>query len=159
MKKPFSYYVPFTRFGSPEAIWDREGQVASRRLSDRNLRETEPQPPVVAAHADSGPTRAAAQGGRATAGSRPTPRLRRPIRPTRRCSPMPGPDAGPTRTTATPRFGPPFDPDGKRDLTWRPDGAGLSYLQLEPAKKDESADRKHRPRRPRRRRTRRARTA
>jgi hypothetical protein len=39
----------------------------------------------------------------------------------------------------------PVDPDGKRDLGWRPDGAGLSYLQLEPAKaKDDKAPRKDR---------------
>ena len=31
----------------------------------------------------------------------------------------------------------PFDPDGKRELTWRPDGNGMSFLQLEPARKEE----------------------
>ncbi len=31
------------------------------------------------------------------------------------------------------------DPDGKRDLGWRPDGVGMSYLQLEPAPKEKKA--------------------
>src|SRR5207302_4549748 len=35
--------------------------------------------------------------------------------------------------------GPQGDPDAKRDLGWRPDGAGLSFLQLEPAKAKEDA--------------------
>ena len=39
---------------------------------------------------------------------------------------------------------PPPDPDAKRDLAWRPDGAGMSYLQLEPAKKDSKDARKDR---------------
>jgi len=38
----------------------------------------------------------------------------------------------------------PVDPDAKRDLIWRPDGAGMSYLQLEPAKKDSKDARKDR---------------
>ena len=43
VKKPFSYYTPFQRFGTTEGIWDREGKSLFT-LSDRNLRETEPQP-------------------------------------------------------------------------------------------------------------------
>src|SRR5262249_61386818 len=60
------------------------------------------------------------------------PPPRRPRRP-RRAPPRP-PMAGQ----------PPIDPDGKRELGWRPDGAGLSYLQLEAAKKDEKDPRKDR---------------
>jgi dipeptidyl aminopeptidase/acylaminoacyl peptidase len=56
--------------------------------------------------------------------------------------PTPGPNPDPDAPRRT--FGPPTDPDGKRDIGWRPDGAGLSFLQLEPAKKDEKAARKDR---------------
>src|SRR5262249_45525343 len=47
VKKPFSYYVPFTRFGSLEGIWDADGKNLYT-IADRNLRETEPPAPVVA---------------------------------------------------------------------------------------------------------------
>jgi dipeptidyl aminopeptidase/acylaminoacyl peptidase len=134
VKKPFSYYVPFTRFGSLEAVWDGEGKSLAT-LSDRNLRETEPAPPAVAAQ-PKGPTRFGTGGTRTT--GQPTDPATPPTDPTDPpAQPMPGPGPGPDPDpAATPRFGPPADPDGKRDLTWRPDGAGLSYLQLEPAKTD-----------------------
>src|SRR5205823_3465343 len=47
------------------------------------------------------------------------------------------PPTDPTDPDAPPR-GPqqPIDPNAKRDIAWRPDGSGLSYLQLEPEKKD-----------------------
>ena len=42
MKKPFSYYVPITQFGSQEGIWNLEGK-SLYTLNDRNLQETEAQ--------------------------------------------------------------------------------------------------------------------
>jgi dipeptidyl aminopeptidase/acylaminoacyl peptidase len=55
----------------------------------------------------------------------------------------PGPDQ--PAPGANPDGGPPVDPDAKRDLGWRPDGAGISFLQLEPAKTmDDKTPRKDR---------------
>ena len=56
VKKPFSYYAPFNRFGSLETVWDREGKSLAT-LVDRNLRENEPQPTAVAAVQPKGPSR------------------------------------------------------------------------------------------------------
>src|SRR5205823_10256616 len=46
VKKPFSYYAPFQRFGATEGIWSLEGKSLFT-ISDRNLRESEPQSPVA----------------------------------------------------------------------------------------------------------------
>jgi dipeptidyl aminopeptidase/acylaminoacyl peptidase len=122
VKKPFSYYVPFTRFGSLEAVWDAGGKTLAT-LADRNLRESEPQPPTQPTPT-TGPARFGAKGARPTTPTDP---------PTDPTPPPPGPDPDPD---ARPRFGPPEDPDGKRSLTWRPDGTGMTFLQLEPASTD-----------------------
>jgi dipeptidyl aminopeptidase/acylaminoacyl peptidase len=137
VKKPFSYYVPFERFGSVEGVWDASGK-SLLTLNDRNLRETEPPAPAVAA-TPTGPTRFGG-GGRKAANptpADPTPPADPMDPPPAPTIPAPGPDPD-----AQPRPGPPVDPDGKRDLVWRPDGAGLSYLQLEPTKTLAKADAK-----------------
>src|SRR5262245_11179371 len=57
--------------------------------------------------------------------------------PTTQPDPDPDPNAPPRPAAA--------DPDGKRDLGWRNDGAGMTYLQLEPVNpKDDKAPRKDR---------------
>ena len=143
VKKPFSYYAPFQRFGATEGIWDREGK-SLLTLSDRNLRETEPQPTAVTdptppgawrARGDQGREGHRRQGRRRVQGGRAASR-RRPIHPPiRRWT-----QRDPTRNPDDPGLAPaPFDPDGKREVVWRPDGKGLSYLQLEPAAKSEKA--------------------
>jgi dipeptidyl aminopeptidase/acylaminoacyl peptidase len=110
VKKPFSYFVPFARFGSQEGIWNAEGKNVLT-LADRPLKDTEPQPGTP-------PVKGPKKGGKGT----------------------PPPDPNPDDPKGD---GPPADPDGKRDITWRPDGNGLSFLQLEPAKdaKDPRKDR------------------
>lgn len=106
MKKPFSYYVPAERFGSIEGIWDREGK-ALFTLADRKLRETEPQPPTIA----TAPTgKGFGKKGMLT---------------------QPTPPADPDNPQGARE---PTDPDGKRDLSWRPDGLGMSFIQQETAK-------------------------
>jgi dipeptidyl aminopeptidase/acylaminoacyl peptidase len=111
LKKPFSYYVPLTRFGFQEAIWNVEGKCLYM-LADRKLQEDEPQPAAPTA-VTAGQTKGPFKGkGKKTAQPAPTPT---------------DPDSPPNP------FGP-VDPDGKRDLSWRPDGVGMSFLQLEPAK-------------------------
>lgn len=139
VKKPFSYYAPFTRFGSTEAIWDAAGKSLFT-LADRNLRETEPQPVPV------NPTPAPPTGkgtGRPT-GKNPTGFPQPPADPNPDPNTQPDPNAPPAR----PPFGDagiapaPFDPDARRDITWRPDGKGISYLQMEPAGKDDKKDAK-----------------
>lgn len=131
VKKPFSYYTPFQRFGTTEGIWDREGKSLFT-LSDRSLRETEPQPVTVA-----DPTTATAKGGGAKAGGFKGGGFnggRNAIQPAK---------TDPVAKADDPNVAPaPFDPDGKRELTWRPDGNGISFLQLEPAKKEEKKDEK-----------------
>jgi dipeptidyl aminopeptidase/acylaminoacyl peptidase len=73
-------------------------------LAERELRLTEPQPPAVT-------TPPAGKG------------------PKKGTQPPPNPDANNSQPD-----GPPADNDARRDLAWRADGKGLSYLQLEPAK-------------------------
>ncbi|HEV3204954.1 MAG TPA: prolyl oligopeptidase family serine peptidase, partial [Gemmataceae bacterium] len=117
LKKPFSYFVPLTRFGSQEEICNLEGKCLLT-LADRNIRDTEPQPAA--------PT-ALPAGQRRTAGQ---PRTQAPAQPPDPGQPQPDPDPDPDSPR---RDAPPVDPDAKRDIGWRPDGAGLSFLQLEPA--------------------------
>jgi len=133
VKKPFSYYVPFANFGSLEAVWDRAGQSLST-LADRNLRLAEP----VASVVTDPPANPAGKGGGkggftkgAGKGGNPSP------------TPMPDPNPPPMNPDDPPAApSEPTDPDGKRDLTWRPDGQGLSYLQQETAKaKDDQSPR------------------
>jgi dipeptidyl aminopeptidase/acylaminoacyl peptidase len=133
LKKPFSYYVPLTNFGSQEGIWNLEGKSLST-LNDRNLRETRPQAPVATAQAPG-----AGRGGRGGRGQGPAPAD--PAQPP--ADPTQPPPIDPTDPDSPPRFqAPPVDPNGKRDIAWRPDGAGLSYLQLEPETKDAKEPRK-----------------
>src|SRR6266478_10161572 len=104
VKKPFSYYVPAERFGSIEGIWDREGK-ALFTLVDKKLRESDPQPPAVA-------TAPTGKGfGKKGMGIPPAP-----------------PPIDPDNPLAAKE---PTDPEGKRDLVWRPDGLGMSFLQQE----------------------------
>ena len=140
MKKPFSYYVPLTRFGSQEGIWNLEGK-SLYTLNDRNLQETEAQ--RGAAPAAGGAGGRGQRGGRGGRGQGQ--------RQGQQPNPAPGPTQPPTDPTATDPnadpnapAGPPVDPNAKRDIAWRPDGAGMSYLQLEPAKADETQPRKDR---------------
>lgn len=151
MKKPFSYYVPLTRFGSQEGIWNLEGK-SLYTLADRNLQDTEPQRaanPTVAAGAGQrggrggrggrgqGQGGQGAQGGQVAQGGQ-------------RQAPQPDPTVAPTQPPADPNADPsappaaPVDPNAKRDIVWRPDGVGMSFLQLEPAKPDGQAARKDR---------------
>ncbi len=112
IKKPFSYFVPFIRFSQMESIWNLEGKSLFT-LSDRNLRETEPQPVVTNPPTPKGPK---------GKGTNPDPMTQPPQ---------------PVNPKAPPVAPPPTDPDAKRDLSWRPDGKGMSFLQLEPTKKDD----------------------
>lgn len=133
IKKPFSYYVPFTSFGTTESVWDTEGKSLFT-LSDRNLREREATPtavtdPTAPTGGKGGFTKGGGKGG-AKGGTQP------PIAPIDPKQPPMNPDDPPSVAPE------PFDPDGKRELTWRPDGKGLSFLQLEPVKKDSKPDEK-----------------
>ncbi|HEV3386653.1 MAG TPA: hypothetical protein VG097_17690, partial [Gemmata sp.] len=142
VKKPFSYYAPFQRFGATESIWSREGKSLIT-LSDRNLRESEPQPTAVAAN-PAAPTFGKGGGNRGGGAkgannpmppvTDPDPMVQPPVQPP--LQPPPNPDDPPMTAPE------PVDPDGKRELTWRPDGKGMSYLQLEPEKKDAKKDEK-----------------
>src|SRR5438132_7576502 len=135
MKKPFSYYVPLTRFGTQEGIWNLEGK-SLYTLADRNLRETELQPAVAKADQKGKSGRGGrGRGQTAAANGNGTPKTADPDQPP--TDPTTQPPTDPTDPDAPPR-GPqqPVDPNAKRDIAWRPDGAGLSYLQLEPEKKD-----------------------
>jgi dipeptidyl aminopeptidase/acylaminoacyl peptidase len=140
VKKPFSYYAPFQRFGATESIWDKQGKSLFT-LSDRNLRESEPQPTATPTNPA---TPALAKGGNRNGGAKgannPMPPVVDPDPMTQPVQPVVQPPVNPDDP---PMNAPePIDPDGKREITWRPDGKGLSYLQLEPAKKDEKKDEK-----------------
>jgi dipeptidyl aminopeptidase/acylaminoacyl peptidase len=120
MKKPFSYFVPAARFGSLEAIWSREGRNLFT-LAEKELKETEPTAPAA-------PKVASGKGGKGGKGGKQVT-----------------PPADPMDPDGDPKIGPPIDPDAKRSITWRPDGAGMSFLQIEPAKtKDPKEVRKDR---------------
>lgn len=107
VQKPFSYYVPAERFGSLETIWDKNGKPLST-LAEKKLRMTEPQPPAVAT------APAAGKGfGKKGFGARP---------------------ATPTDPADPQTAKEPTDPNAKRDLGWRPDGMGLSFVQAAVAK-------------------------
>lgn len=145
MKKPFSYYVPLTRFGSQEGIWNLEGK-SLYTLADRNLQETEPQRaanPVAAAGAGQrggrGGRGARGQGGQGQAGGQRQQPTQTPTTPQPTTDPAPDPNADPNAPPAAP-----VDPNAKRDIVWRPDGVGMSFLQLEPPKADSQAARKDR---------------
>jgi dipeptidyl aminopeptidase/acylaminoacyl peptidase len=124
MKKPFSYFVPAARFGSVESIWSREGKNLFT-LAEKELRDSEPTDPVAPK---------VGVGGKGKGGKG------------KQVNPMPQPTpVDPADPAGDPKGGPPVDPDAKRSITWRPDGAGMSYLQLEPAKtKDPKEVRKDR---------------
>ncbi len=128
VKKPFSYYAPFQRFGSTESVWDRAGKSLVT-LSDRNLRESEPMPAAPAPADPTGPKGATTKGGGGKGGNKggmaqpvADPMAQPPVQP-----PI-NPDDPPVNVPE------PIDPDGKRELIWRPDGKGMSFVQLEPAK-------------------------
>jgi dipeptidyl aminopeptidase/acylaminoacyl peptidase len=142
VKKPFSYFVPFTNFGSQEGIWNQDGK-SLYTLADRNLRDSDVQAAVPA----TAPATGGGRGGRggtagqpATAPPQPDPAVTQPDPPQQ--PPQPGPDPNPNPDNQ-PRRGP-VDPNAKRDISWRPDGTGLSCLQLEPEKKDSKEPRKDR---------------
>jgi dipeptidyl aminopeptidase/acylaminoacyl peptidase len=125
MKKPFSYYVATSKFGTHESIWDAQGSPIYT-MAERKLQEPQPQAPVLADPAAKGKGFQGGKKGGKGKGAQP-----------------------PTQPPATPGDAkgnqPPADPDAKRDIGWRPDGAGMSYLQLEPANAtDEKAVRKDR---------------
>jgi dipeptidyl aminopeptidase/acylaminoacyl peptidase len=135
IKKPFSYFVPLTRFGSTESLWDRQGKPLYT-LSDRGIQQSDPDTqPTPAAPTPAGVA------SRNTAGRNRPPTTPSPM-PT---DPMPT-DPMPTDPTTNPNPDPtgPDNPrvsgmmgtpdlEGRRLIAWRPDGAGLSYLQLEAA--------------------------
>ncbi len=155
IKKPFSYFVPVANFGSTESFVNKEGK-SLYTVFDRNLRGGDPQ--VAAAPAagggggrggrgGAGGGRGGAGGGRggrgAGAGANPDPTQPPVVDPTQpppvldptQPPPVVDPNQPPVDPDAPPRpFQPAFDPDGKREIGWRPDGVGLSYMQLEPAK-------------------------
>jgi dipeptidyl aminopeptidase/acylaminoacyl peptidase len=135
IKKPFSYFVPLTRFGSTESIWDRGGKLLYT-LIDRGIQDTDPstQPtpanPAIATAVNRG------MGGRARPNLSPgTPTTTGPMPPMDpTVNPNPDPTA-PVDPDVPPRSGATtstVDPEGRRDFVWRPDGAGLSFLQQEP---------------------------
>lgn len=154
IKKPFSYFVPLSRFGSTESIWDLAGKPLYTLL-DRGIQDidpsTQPTPASPASPASpTTPTRGAAAiasagnrgpGGRSrpTGGGQATSPTVDPANPPADPTAIgPNPDpATPIDPDTPPRFNPAVaaqpDPEGRRDITWRPDGAGLCYLQQEPA--------------------------
>lgn len=105
VRKPFSYLVPVSSFGSVEEIWNDKGEAVSE-LSRRNLQlgSTDPVP-------DDDPWGVLAD-----------EQARRPG----------GGQGGPGGQAAGGESGPPR----KRNLAWRPDGTGISYLLLEPANRE-----------------------
>ncbi len=145
MKKPFSYYVPLTRFGSQEGIWNLEGK-SLYTLVDRNLQDTEPQRGANPAAGAGGGQRGqrGGRGGRGGQGQgqgpgqQPTP-APNPTTTQPPVDPTADPNADPNAPAA-----PPVDPNAKRDIAWRPDGVGMTFLQLEPPKTDAQAPRKDR---------------
>lgn len=160
MKKPFSYYVPMTRFGSKEGIWNQEGKTLYTIL-DRNLRETDVQVATQRPQAGSpGPGsqrggfggrqgRGQGQGTQVAGQQRQTDPTDPPNDPVQPQQPNPTRPTDPTQPNPNPtdpddplNFRPTVDPSAKRDITWRPDGAGLSCLQLEPERKDANEPRK-----------------
>jgi dipeptidyl aminopeptidase/acylaminoacyl peptidase len=116
VQKPFSYYVPAERFGSQEIIWDREGKSLFM-LGEKKLRLTEPTPAVA-----TGPTTPTVKGfGKKGFGKGVI---------------TPADPANPQAKDAT-------DPNAKRDLGWRPDGIGMSFVQAavtKPSDDKKSAD-------------------
>jgi dipeptidyl aminopeptidase/acylaminoacyl peptidase len=131
MKKPFSYYVPATNFGSQDGIWNMEGKnlytLAEKSLRDPSVQVAGGAPPAGGKGKGQGKG-----GGKKGKGAPATPAPQQPQQPVDPDNPQP--DAQP-----------PEDPEGKRDLGFRPDGMGMSYLQMEPADpKDEKAPRKDR---------------
>jgi dipeptidyl aminopeptidase/acylaminoacyl peptidase len=140
MKKPFSYYVPITQFGSQEGIWNLEGK-SLYTLNDRNLQETEAQRNAATA-AGAGGARGQ-RGGRAGRGQGQR-QTQIPNQAPGQTQPPTIPGQAPAADPAAAPNGPPVDPNAKRDIAWRPDGVGMSFLQLEPAKADETQPRKDR---------------
>jgi dipeptidyl aminopeptidase/acylaminoacyl peptidase len=143
VKKPFSYYAPFTRFGSAEGVWDVRGKNLVT-LNDRPLREAEPAPAAVTTQPAAGQPTTGTGGGKGGGktgrfgqgkGAATTPKTDPDPDPT--APPKVDPDPTDPRPDPDPRIAPaPFDPDARRDIAWRPDGAGLSFLQMEPARTD-----------------------
>ncbi len=132
MKKPFSYYVPLTRFGSQEGIWNLEGR-SLYTLNDRNLQETEPQRGVNPAFGAGQRGQRGGRGGRGGQGQGQQPA------PNPTMTPPTNPNADPNTPAA-----PPVDLNAKRDIAWRPDGVGMTFLQMEAPKSDAQTVRKDR---------------
>ena len=116
MKKPFSYYVPAAQFGSTEGIWSLDGKTLYT-LADRKLRETVPQPvdPTVVTANTTGTKGFGKKKGTGTQPTTPTTQPKDPDDPPQQ----------PGFQTET---------DGKRELAWRPDGAGMSFIQSDNGK-------------------------
>src|SRR5262249_36219253 len=136
-------------------IWNNEGKSLYTIL-DRNLRETDIAAPARTAQAGPGGGRGQGGGRQGGQGRQPDPNTTDPNQPpTDPAQPPPPPPPDPNRppdpTQPPPtdphpdnpnRFTPQVDPNAKRDLTWRPDGNGLSALQLEPEKAESKEPRK-----------------
>src|ERR1017187_2173011 len=137
LKKPFSYFVPLTRFGSQEGIWNLEGK-SLYTITDRNLQETEPQP-----GAQTNQALAQAQGTGRRGGGRRGQRQAQPPAdpanpgtpaqpPTNPLDPNPppvdptDPNQPPTDPDSPPRARQqPADPNGRRGIAWQPDGGTM----------------------------------
>jgi hypothetical protein len=132
MEKPFSYFVPMTRFGSAERIWDLEGKTLAT-VSERKLQETEPQP-------GAGTNQPARISGSRTNADQPQMTTADPVHPPTDPVDPADPYADPPDVSRGAR--PAVDSNARRDIRWRPDGAGLSFLQLEAPGKDTNAPRK-----------------
>lgn len=161
MKKPFSYYVPATSFGSMESIWDNAGKNLLT-LNDRNLRDTRPtvDPKTVVAKSPTpmnpmaskspadtpmGPRTGRTGRGTPGAGAPNKPMDPDPVDPDPNDPKDPNaptdPDDPPARTGPSSRG---TDPNARRDLAWRPDGKGMTFLQQEPAEEGSKEPRKDR---------------
>ena len=131
VKKPFSYYVPFQQLGATEGIWDRAGNRCTR-CRTATCRPSPPSSPSTQHRRAPAGQRTTGHEGRRRLqgggfkGGKGTAQPSRPDQPIQRPIPhAPHPD--------DPRAAlRPFGPDAKREV-WRPDGKGLSYLQMEPA--------------------------
>jgi dipeptidyl aminopeptidase/acylaminoacyl peptidase len=143
IKKPFSYFVPVTRFGFAEGIWNREGK-SQYTLADRGIQQDEPAPTQAPQVATAGTGRGAGRNRGAGGAAPPPPTGQQP--PAVPGQPVTTDPQPPIDPDTPPRFNAaPPDPEGRRDIAWRPDGQGLSYIQPEPADpKDANKPRKDR---------------
>jgi dipeptidyl aminopeptidase/acylaminoacyl peptidase len=154
VKKPFSYYVPLARFGTFEGIWNAEGKSVYT-LAERGLVDREPQAQVAVARNPQQPQgqgrgRRGGRGGPFPGATTPPPDpAQNPVDPNQ---PPVDPNQPPRDPNQPPRDPdappgqpqPAQDPQGRRDIAWRPDGDSLSYVQLEPPKQNSKDPRQDR---------------